>query len=264
MTTALIPGGYILLARRLTDSGIMNKPHLFMKMWMWMLLQAAFKDHGNLKRGQFFTSIDRMREAFSYKVGYRIIKPSIKEIRAAYDFLAKGTMISITKVTHGMIITIINYELYQNFLNYEGHTEGHGEESTQGTILRKKERMKEKPPEEILSLISVLENKYSDRKIINQAFTAISSTRKSNHIADSKRLSILQQWGKYTVDQVMSGIRTYLDKSYYQQGKDEKYLLGIIRNNGNQQVQEGGSKTIKSTGSPLLDEDYRQEGYTVI
>jgi hypothetical protein len=138
MTVALIPGGYILLARRLTDSGIMNKPSLFMKMWIWMLLQASFKDHGNLKRGQFFTSIDRMRESFSYKIGYRIIKPSIKEIRAAYDFLTKGTMIGITKVTHGMLITIINYELYQNFLNYEGHAEGHSESSTQGTILRKK------------------------------------------------------------------------------------------------------------------------------
>jgi uncharacterized protein YneF (UPF0154 family) len=121
---ALIPGGYILVARKLLESGIMEKPPLYAKMWLWMLLQASWKDHGKLKRGQFFTSIDRMRDAFSYRVGYRVVRPSEKEIRSAYDFLTKGGMIGTAKVTHGMIITILNYDYYQNILNYEGHTEG--------------------------------------------------------------------------------------------------------------------------------------------
>ncbi len=143
MNDALIAGGFILLARKLLESGIMDKPHLFLKLWIYCLLNAVWKDHGNLKRGQLFTSIDRLRDALSYKIGYRIVKPSAKEIRAAYEFLAKGTMVVIAKVTRGMIITIVNYDIYQNYLNYEGHTEGHDANATVGT-LKKKEREKER------------------------------------------------------------------------------------------------------------------------
>jgi len=139
MTTEKISGGYILLARKLLNSEIMEKPLLFLKMWIWMLLQASFKDHGDLKRGQFFTSIEKMRNAFSYKIGYRIQRPTSKEIRTAYDFLTKGGMTVIMKVTHGVVITILNYDLYQDFLNYEGHNEGHSEGTRRGTIPRKKE-----------------------------------------------------------------------------------------------------------------------------
>ena len=45
-----IQGGCILLARKMLKSGIMEKPPLFLKAWVWMLMQASFKDHGNLKR----------------------------------------------------------------------------------------------------------------------------------------------------------------------------------------------------------------------
>ena len=137
MTKALIAGGYILLARKLLESGIMGMPHLFLKVWIYCLLNAVWKDHGNLKRGQLFTSIDRMRNALSYKVGYRLVRPTVKEIRVAYEFLAKGTMIGITKVTRGMIITVLNYDYYQDFHNYEGHNEGHAEGTSEGTLIKK-------------------------------------------------------------------------------------------------------------------------------
>ena len=145
MTEAMISGGYILLARKLLDNGIISMPHLFLKLWIYCLLNALWKDHGTLKRGQLFTSIDRLRNALSYKIGYRMIKPSIKEIRAAYEFLAKGTMIGITKVTHGMIITILNYDAYQNIKNYVGHYVGHTEGTSEGTIYKKEGKKNIKP-----------------------------------------------------------------------------------------------------------------------
>ena len=124
----IIPGGYILLARKLLSSGIMKKPPLHFKLWIWMLQQASFKDHGNLKRGQFFASLKSMQEAMSYKVGYRVVYPTIKEIRDALDFFRhegphEGPMMGTTKVTHGMIVTIYNYDYYQSISNYEGHNE---------------------------------------------------------------------------------------------------------------------------------------------
>ncbi len=129
----MIEGGYILLARKIADSEIMDKPPLYAKLWQWLLLKANWKDRDKLKRGQLFTSIDEMRQAMSYKVGYRRVTPTRDELRSAYEALAKATMITTTKTTRGMIITICNYDYYQDPKNYEAHSESHNETRTKPT-----------------------------------------------------------------------------------------------------------------------------------
>lgn len=120
--------GYILESRTVLESEVWNKPPLYFKVWNYLLLKASHKDHGNLKRGQLFTSIDEIREACSYKVGYRLKTPSRKEIYGIIDWLRsphegnnEGNMIVTTKVTHGMIVTICNFNKYQNPKFYEGN-----------------------------------------------------------------------------------------------------------------------------------------------
>lgn len=238
-----IHGGYVLLARKILGSGIMDKPPLYCKLWIWMLLQASFKDHGDLKRGQFFTSLKSMQNAMEYKIGYRTNKPSIKEIRGALSFFThespyEGPMVVTTKVTHGMVITIYNYSYYQDISNYEGHTEGTTKVHTLGTIPRKKGIKKGNPPA-VASEISEMKKRYPDQELVTRCFSAISSTRKSGCVADSVILGILHQWSRFPVDQVITGIRTYLEKGYHHQGKDEKYLLGIIRNSTGRSTPEG-------------------------
>ena len=86
MKSEKIQGGCILLARKILKSGIMEKPPLYLKIWVWMLMQASFKKHGNLKRGQFFTSYQRMCNAMAYKVGYRTVKPTLNtDFRASFN-----------------------------------------------------------------------------------------------------------------------------------------------------------------------------------
>lgn len=153
----MIQGGYILVSRKIEDSNIMSKPPLYLKVWVWLLLRAKFADSEGLKRGQVRTSMPEIREAMAYKTGYRRTIPSIKEIRDVLDWLrspcegpTKGTMTVTTKVTHGQIITICNYDYYQNSKNYEGHNDGHNEGSTkviEGAQLegkKDKERKKDK------------------------------------------------------------------------------------------------------------------------
>lgn len=129
-----INGGYILVARKILESEIMSGSPLQRWLFIWFLLKANHKDWNNLKRGQLFTTIDRMREAMTYRIGYRAVKPSRGQIRRAYEGLTKSTMISTMKSIRGMIITIRNYDKYQNPKNYEAHTEEHNESST--TILK--------------------------------------------------------------------------------------------------------------------------------
>jgi len=243
-----IPGGYVLLARQVLESGIMKKPHLYFKLWSWMLIHASHKEHNSLKRGQFFTSIDKMREAMAYKVGYRTVRPSRKEIRGVYDFLTKGHMIGTTKVTGGLLITVLNYDYYQSPANYEGHNEGPHEKSSRGTILTRREQ--EGNNKETPDFFSI-RARYENQDLIDQIFSAIASTRKSGKVSESVLLAQLKKWERYPVNQVENGIQTYLNKDYAGQGKDEKYLLGIIRN---QKISEPSQE---STGSPLLDAFYQ-------
>lgn len=122
-------------------------------------------------------------------------------------------------------------------------------------------------PEKIIAEISDRLKRYPDQETVKQAFSAIQSTRKSNRIADSVKLSILKAWERYPVESVMAGIRTYLDRGYANQGKDEKYLLGIIRNSGNGDHRESeinGGQVMKSTGSHALDDHYRSQGIRII
>lgn len=227
MSPQKVPGGYILLARALLKSGIMECPPLYVKLWIWLLLNASYKDHGNLKRGQLFTTLETMQSAMAFKVGYRLQKPSIKEIRGATKFLTKVRMMVITRVTHGMVITILNYDIYQSPENYEGHDEGAHAGHNEGTILTRKEKKGYNISSEILNL----RKKYPDQNLIDGAFQAIASTRKSNRVAESILLTQLKKWERYPVAQVEAGIRTYLQKDCAGEGKDEAYLLGIIRKN---------------------------------
>ncbi|MEI6831309.1 MAG: hypothetical protein WCK61_01230 [Candidatus Omnitrophota bacterium] len=118
-----IAGGYILLARRLLDSNVMMGAPILLKLWVWFLLKANHLPYKNIERGQVFTTIEGMREACAYKIGYRVVRPSKDQIRSAYEALTKATMITTAKTTRGLIVSICNYDYYQNPKNYETHNE---------------------------------------------------------------------------------------------------------------------------------------------
>jgi hypothetical protein len=153
--------GYIMLARKLLNNPIMNKPPEYFKTWIFLLLKANFTDVGNLKRGEGFTSIDEIAEYLSYYKGYAKIKPSRKQVWGIIDWLRrphegdnegndKGTMIVTTKVTHGIVYSVLKYDLYQSSNFYEGNSEGNDEKLTkelrrerQGNNINKKGNNKE-------------------------------------------------------------------------------------------------------------------------
>lgn len=141
--------GYILESRTILNSDIWRKPSLYFKVWHFLLLKAQYSDYGNLKRGQLFTSLEEIREECSYFAGFRKVTPSkaqvykvIEWLRNPYEGNAKGNnegdtkepMIVTTKVTHGMLVTICNYNVYQDFKHYEvnngGNNESHMKETT--------------------------------------------------------------------------------------------------------------------------------------
>ena len=278
-----ISGGYFLMSRKVFDSAIWQKPPQYFRLLFWLIGKASFrsgyvfKGH-TLKRGELITTHQEIADALSYRFNRAIQKPTSKEIRIMLSWLQSEGMIlqkpltggtlpnqgrpkDFTRAYIGLSIMVVNYDTYQVEKHYKGRHKGipndelgHIEEGREECIT----------PRDFSSEISVLKERYQDQETIDQAFQAISSTRMSNRIADSVKLSILQSWERHPVESVMKGIRTYLDKGYHHQGKNEKYLLGIIRNsNGTRTEDAPEAKTMKSTGSPAYDEYNRSQGYRI-
>lgn len=137
--------GYILLSRSLIESAIWDKPPLYIKVWLYLLIKAQFRDYKNLKRGQVITSIAEIQEECSWYVGYRIEKPTKDQVYQVIDWMRrKGdeavserdtnpTMITTSKATTGLRVTIENYCFYQDFLSYGSNSEGNNEADTKAT-----------------------------------------------------------------------------------------------------------------------------------
>lgn len=133
--------GYIKLSRRLLSSDIWFKPPLYLKVWIYLLHQAAFKSYNGLARGQLVTSIPQIQEALSYKAGFITKKPSYKEILQVLEYMrAKPPinsmqeygmgkwqenrqgkwqgetkpMILTKRVKDGMLVTVVKYDQYQD------------------------------------------------------------------------------------------------------------------------------------------------------
>ena len=249
--------GYVKLWRKSKDSTVFAHDGLW-KLWCLCLMKASHKEFEltipgllkplKVKPGQFVTG--RYVLHYDYHQGDKKKRYSRKASPTAYSLirwlltLQEMQMLSIKTCNKYSIITILNWEQYQ-----ENEQQVSIKRASSEHIQELKEELKEETPD-----ISSLKERYSDQDLINKVFKAIALTRKSGKVAESILLAQLQKWQRYPVVQVESGIRIYLDKDYASQGKDEKYLYGIIRNQKIAEPQQQG------TGSDLLDSYYANRG----
>ena len=153
MGEPLIPGGYILLSRKIIESEIWDKPPLYLKVWIYILAQAQHKKYKGLKRGQLWVTIPEIQEACSWHVGFRRVTPTKDQIfnilewmrnpsntdesRFAYESNdesnARATMITTMRATRGLLINVDNYSVYQSPKNYESNDESNNEKATRAT-----------------------------------------------------------------------------------------------------------------------------------
>lgn len=147
----LIPGGYILLSRKIIDSEIWQKPPLYLKVWIYLLSAAQHRGYKQLKRGQVRTSIPELIEVCSWKVGFRTERPTKDQIYQilnwlreasdrAYEADTRATMITTTRATHGLLINVDNYSFYQDSKNYESNAESNNEAGTKPDNINKNDK----------------------------------------------------------------------------------------------------------------------------
>jgi hypothetical protein len=225
--------GYIKLWRKSKDSTVFAHEGVW-KLWCLCLMKANHEGAEvsvpgilkpvKLKPGQFITGRNSLH--YDYHQGHlkkkyrRKAAPSVITVYRWLIHLKNMQLLNIKTFNKFSIITIINWNQYQ---------QNEQQVNNRRTSNEHKQELKEELKEETPDFFS-LKKRYSDQDLIDKAFQAIASTRKSNKVADSVLFAQLQKWDRYPCEQVESGIRVYLEKDCAGQGKREEYLLGIIRN----------------------------------
>lgn len=118
----MIKGGYYIKARCIQESEIAHAPPHAREIWDWILLQANHKDTATCKRGQCIRTYKDIQEGLSWFIGYRKMKYKKHQCENALKWLRKATMITTTKTTRGIVITVCNYDKFQDPKNYECYT----------------------------------------------------------------------------------------------------------------------------------------------
>lgn len=137
-----ISDGYILLARKIRKSPLWRSLKASHRIVMIeLLLQAQFKDGDvarngeilHLKRGQIATSYQLLVNDIGDKnITVKVVRNAINKL-VKYDFLAKDE--AKTRAKKGLLLTIANYDVYQNTDSYKGKVKGKDtdkEEAKQG------------------------------------------------------------------------------------------------------------------------------------
>lgn len=119
----MIKGGYYLKARQIQNSWIATQPPHVREIWDWLIKEANHKDKKYsgfiVKRGQLFRTYKEIREGLHWMVGYRKMMYHENQTKRAMKALREHLMISTTKKLGGVLITINNYDTYQDPRSYE-------------------------------------------------------------------------------------------------------------------------------------------------
>jgi hypothetical protein len=248
-----IDGGYILLARKILDSDIMDKPPLWLKLWVWMLEKANHKnDYKGLKRGQFFTTMKELQKEMSWYVGGRHHIPSYDKIRAPLRYWSsrrppENRPVTISKTTRGMVITIHNYNRYQDPKNYENHAEDRPKTARRpATPCKAKDDAGSTPPQQELTRINNKRIKELSNEIYDIYKSEIQPLRKSStrakeniahylkhHSSENLKQAILNY--KMTIYDRVDG--TWLYDSKHRKdpanffGKNDRYFIDYLPDN---------------------------------
>jgi hypothetical protein len=118
-----IPGGTFLTARKIFDSDLWrNRPHEWCKIWVYILGHVQFEDYKELKRGEGYFNFRQLSriQAFGKGVTYPQTDHFLR-------YAKRAKMLTTRKATHGVIVLVCNYNLYQTFSNYKSESKNEKE-----------------------------------------------------------------------------------------------------------------------------------------
>lgn len=142
--SSLIHGGYVLKARKIQESQIAHAPPYVREIWDWIVRTVNHKDTEVCQRGQTIKTFRDIQEDLCWYSGWRKETYTKDQCEKAMAWLRKASMVATQRTTRGMVITVLNYEKYQEPSNY-GSDKGSNTEATrklEGTATINNERIR--------------------------------------------------------------------------------------------------------------------------
>lgn len=124
-----IEGGCTLWARKTFESDVFyKKPDKWFKMWFYIVGNVKYNDNSQFERGQGFFKYAWIMEACNAKYG---------EVDHFLRWAKSARQIATQKARRGVVITVLNYRLYQDIEMYRGETES----ETSGDLKARQKRV---------------------------------------------------------------------------------------------------------------------------
>lgn len=124
----MIQGGYILQPRIIKDSDIAHANPCIRELWNYLIREANHSDKKHLgytiKRGQLFRTYKEIMHDLRWYSGFRTETYTVDQMKKAMAALREALRVTSHKAPGGMLITICNYDYYQDPKNYESTTGG--------------------------------------------------------------------------------------------------------------------------------------------
>ena len=150
-----IAGGHIKVARRLKESAIWSQDPHYLRLWTYLLLSVRWDEKPIKKgvvtigRGQVLKSFRRIAEENEWTENRALKRWSTSRVKRMIDWLSENEMVSLHGTELGTLITIKNFNGYQDPESYrlEPGTEP-GTQSERSRNNRKKDKKENttKPP----------------------------------------------------------------------------------------------------------------------
>ena len=152
-----IDGGATLWARQTIDSDIFfKKPHVWFKIWFYLINEANHKDNKQFKRGNCF---------MKYKWIMIQTKANRNEIDHCIRWLKSATMITTRKATGGFIVEVLNYNTFQRLESYKSDTKSDSRGETKAKQKRNKSETKATPYNKYDNNDNNEKNEKNDKKL---------------------------------------------------------------------------------------------------
>ena len=120
MSQPAIPGGYILLARRVRQTELWAGPAWKLKLWLHILMQASHADdaRSGLKRGQCLITYADLQAMLAERRGNSTWQPTRAMLSREIARHVDAGRLLARRTTRGTVLTIVNYATYQDPANY--------------------------------------------------------------------------------------------------------------------------------------------------
>jgi uncharacterized phage protein (TIGR02220 family) len=240
-----IPGGFVLMPRIFYKDKLNGASACAREVFYWLFLEANHAPRESSGRlilpGQTVRTYKDIQEALAWYVGFRKEHYSEHRFEAAMKQLTKRKLVTTTKTTRGLLITICDYVCYQNPKNYESQIETDNEDRTKTTrrpdedqtinnelneLNNKKETNSRMPSDFVKNVIFYLNEKARKRfrtdvsetkRCIKARYTAGFRLADFKHVIDTKA----EQWsGDFKMDRYLrpqtlfgTNFESYLNES---------------------------------------------------